>query len=43
MFSFYRNVKLQYGTGVSLGIVASLLILMIILHRVFPQVTVYFK
>lgn len=32
-----QNVKLQYGTGVSLGIVASLLILMIILHRVFPQ------
>lgn len=32
-----QNVKLQYGTGISLGIVASLLILMIILHRVFPQ------
>ncbi|XP_071156928.1 nuclear envelope integral membrane protein 1-like isoform X2 [Mytilus edulis] len=32
-----QNVNLQYGSGVSLGIIASLLILMIILHRVFPQ------
>ncbi|CAG2185853.1 Nuclear envelope integral membrane protein 1 [Mytilus edulis] len=32
-----QNVNLQYGSGVSLGIIASLLILMIILHKVFPQ------
>ncbi|KAK3106637.1 hypothetical protein FSP39_024173 [Pinctada imbricata] len=35
--SWSRNTNLHYGAGVSVGVMASLIILAFVLHRVFPQ------
>ena len=36
--SFLSNVKLHYGFGVSLGVLASILVLLFTINRMFPQV-----